>query len=265
MIRTAIQSLIAWLTAGQVAGRFWPVLLLIWAVNCVLAVTMNFVAYLLLWPDDLLEELSTLIGLPIIYVTVLTFPIVRLDHMIIQAQARAGATLRRAAEMDFLTGVLNRRGVESAMRSAVAATRHGAVLILDLDHFKHVNDHYGHDAGDDVLAAVGQALRGCVRSFDLIGRLGGEEFVVFLPGVEAPTAREIAERMRRAVAAQRVRTPSAGETIAVTVSIGMLVFETPQRFEDLYARADAALYKAKQAGRNRVWVAERGMIQRAFA
>jgi diguanylate cyclase (GGDEF)-like protein len=127
-------------------------------------------------------------------------------------------------------------------------------MMLDLDHFKHINDSHGHGVGDQVLKAFAGVLRRAIRRMDVPGRLGGEEFAVILPGASLDGARQLAERVRRAVMEMQV--PDAlGQPIPVTVSIGLASFEpeTPVA-EALLTRVDEALYRAKTMGRNRVEV-----------
>jgi diguanylate cyclase (GGDEF)-like protein len=127
-----------------------------------------------------------------------------------------------------------------------------SLLMIDIDHFKSVNDRYGHPAGDRVLRDVARLLQEGVRTVDTVGRYGGEEFVAILPQTEMADARQLAERLRRAIEAHVVKVP-AGE-IRVTVSIGVakypaVAIATP---DDLVRAADQALYRAKEEGRNRV-------------
>jgi diguanylate cyclase (GGDEF)-like protein len=126
-----------------------------------------------------------------------------------------------------------------------------AVVMLDIDHFKAINDRYGHPCGDEVLRHVVGQLTSCVRRIDLVGRLGGEEFAVVLPAIPAATALRAAERLRSQVADSTVAV--GDETIRVTVSIGVAMARDGDRtIEQALARADAALYTAKGTGRNRV-------------
>jgi len=129
-----------------------------------------------------------------------------------------------------------------------------AIMMLDLDHFKQVNDNYGHGVGDQVLVAFAEVLRQGVRRMDVPGRLGGEEFAVILPGASLDGARQLAERLRRAVSQMPVQ-DALGQPVRVTVSIGVASFdpETPVS-EALLTRVDEALYRAKAMGRNRVEV-----------
>jgi diguanylate cyclase (GGDEF)-like protein len=168
---------------------------------------------------------------------------------------------RRAALVDPLTEVANRRGfLAEAERAIARALRNGAptaLLLLDLDHFKQVNDNFGHQAGDDVLVLAAAAVESELRAGDLIGRLGGEEFGVLLPDADAASARAIGERIRLAVA--RLRVPASKGTIAITTSIGVAAATPARSIGDLVAAADNALYRAKHAGRDRVECAAPGL------
>ena len=160
------------------------------------------------------------------------------------------------AVTDPLTGLYNRRYLDAHLASAVerAATTQKPVFVLlfDIDHFKGINDTYGHDAGDDVLRDFCQRLRRGVRGIDLIARYGGEEFVLVMPETDAGFASTVAERLRREVEKDDFTTRS-GERFPVTVSIGLAQWQGPRdTAEALIKRADLALYAAKRAGRNRV-------------
>ena len=157
-----------------------------------------------------------------------------------------------AAFTDHLTGLANRRRFERQLEREVARTRRFGrpfcLLMLDLDLFKRVNDTYGHDAGDDVLRRVGNALQAGTRGIDTTARLGGEEFAVILTETDFTRALEVAERLR--VAISEMDTPAAGR---VTVSIGLAEFSgTTRDARTLFSAADAALYEAKRQGRDRV-------------
>jgi len=173
------------------------------------------------------------------------------------ANLRNLAVAEIRAATDGLTGLPNKRAVNDALKRtfAQAATTQAplALLLLDLDHFKQVNDQRGHPVGDQVLANVGATLRNVLRVRDFAGRNGGEEFAVLLPDTSITEALEIAERIRAAVA--EISLP--GSDVSVTASIGAAVFpdhaSTPDRLERL---ADAALYLAKRQGRNRVELAD---------
>jgi diguanylate cyclase (GGDEF)-like protein len=172
------------------------------------------------------------------------------------ANLRNLAVAEMRAATDGLTGLPNKRAVTDALKrtfAQAAMTRVPlALLLLDLDHFKQVNDQYGHAAGDQVLASVGAALRSVVRAQDFAGRNGGEEFAILLPETEIAAALGIAERVRATIAELTL----PGTDVPVTVSVGVACFPnhagTLERLEQL---ADAALYVAKLQGRNRVEVA----------
>lgn len=171
------------------------------------------------------------------------------------ANARLFAELQLQSITDSLTGLFNRRHVFAlAEREFQRARRFGrplSAIMLDVDHFKQVNDTYGHAAGDQVLAEVARRLRASIRAIDLIGRYGGEEFVLVLPETELAGAGLLGERLRLAIAAAPVST--VGGALAVTASLG--VATTRPDVSDVAAlinQADQALYSAKQAGRNRV-------------
>lgn len=162
----------------------------------------------------------------------------------------------RAAERDSLTGVLNRRGFEERWAVQAASGQPGALLICDLDHFKSINDRYGHPAGDQCLKRFAERAERVLSPDAVLGRFGGEEFLIYLPSADADEARQQAERLRAEIAAAPVVVES--ESIPLTVSIGVLIRSTRSEatLTVEITRADAALYRAKAEGRNRVVVAE---------
>ncbi|MET0674400.1 MAG: sensor domain-containing diguanylate cyclase [Bradyrhizobium sp.] len=167
-------------------------------------------------------------------------------------------TLRNLSMVDGLTGALSRRAflAEGARLTSLAA-RHGHKLtcsVLDIDHFKNVNDEFGHAAGDAVLSAVIAACKKAVRGSDLIGRIGGEEFAILLPHTGLRNGMAVLEKVRNAIAATPIPTP-AGD-ISVTCSIGGAEFSKGQQFADTLGCADVAMYSAKQGGRNQsiAWI-----------
>jgi two-component system cell cycle response regulator len=162
----------------------------------------------------------------------------------------------RLAATDPLTGLMNRRALASTLLTETArASRHRqplVVMLLDVDHFKSINDHHGHLAGDEVLRAIGELLRGdALRASDIVARWGGEEFVAVLPNTPLAGARIAAERVRRAVEDLVVESDS-GARIAISASIGIASFAPSDKVQMLVDRADRAMYMAKSAGRNRV-------------
>lgn len=170
----------------------------------------------------------------------------------------------RLAVTDPLTGLSNRRSALARLaRLAKGGGSPLAIMVLDLDHFKQVNDSWGHGAGDAVLIEAARRLSAVLRAEDLVARLGGEEFLVAMPGTDGAAAGRAAERLRRTVEAQPFSLPGRDMSLAVTVSIGVSISgaedETgtdmnggPNRAETLLGMADRALYAAKAAGRNRV-------------
>ncbi|WP_164730443.1 GGDEF domain-containing protein [Pelagibacterium montanilacus] len=169
---------------------------------------------------------------------------------------RENSRLSLLAATDGLTSCLNRTAfigtVSGRLRTAATDYRTmngGALLVIDVDHFKSINDSHGHHLGDLTLSRIAEAVRGAVRGGDIVGRLGGEEFGVFLPGANPAAARAVAERLRRMVEAMA---EEAGLPFAVTVSVGGVSFERHARFEELFRSADERLYEAKRAGRNRI-------------
>lgn len=161
------------------------------------------------------------------------------------------------AVTDALTGLHNRRYMTGQLQALVGRAAQGgaqvAVLVLDIDHFKSVNDSFGHDAGDEVLVEFAVRLATNVRAVDLPCRMGGEEFVVVMPGASLEDAGRVAERIRRDVASAPFRVMGGKEQITITISIGVAATtgdgDTP---EGLLKRADEGVYEAKAAGRNRV-------------
>lgn len=164
-----------------------------------------------------------------------------------------------AALYDQLTGLNNRRYLEThlpvMMQQAKAQSRPLCLMILDIDHFKSVNDTWGHDAGDDVLKSFAQRVKRVVRNADLICRLGGEEFIVIMPDTTLDIAQLIAERVRGAVQAELFRVRATGAEIPVTVSIGLAEECQNPDPDMLVRRADQALYRSKTEGRNRITLA----------
>lgn len=162
--------------------------------------------------------------------------------------------LNQLANTDVLTGLSSRqamrRQLEAAVRSAHVERRPLALLSLDVDHFKQVNDTLGHEAGDLVLVAMAAALLRDRRRADAVGRWGGEEFVLLLPDCGLADARLVAERLRERIAAQSVRIGDG--QVSVTASIGVVALSSNETVNDLLRRADQAMYAAKQAGRDRV-------------
>lgn len=166
------------------------------------------------------------------------------------------------ANTDFLTNVLNRRAFMVRMEGEINRCARRSVplslVLSDIDHFKGVNDNYGHQAGDMVLQRFAGQMAGQSRAYDFMGRYGGEEFIACLPDTDADQAAAVAERLRMGVEEMTVDLPEHGKTIRLTASFGAACLSpgSDEKADSVIRRADDALYKAKAKGRNRVCVAE---------
>jgi diguanylate cyclase len=173
------------------------------------------------------------------------------------AQVReAYTTMQRLANTDALTGLANRRAIEEAVLSLPSC----GVILVDLDHFKRVNDEHGHAVGDEVLQGVAGRLESAVRGSDRVGRWGGEEFLVLLSEFDLDRVTRIAERLHAAIGSEPLRSG-----LRVTASLGVAVKLPGEVFGQALERADRALYTAKEAGRNRVCVAGAAVISNGTA
>jgi diguanylate cyclase (GGDEF)-like protein len=168
----------------------------------------------------------------------------------------ANAQLELLSTTDALTGVANRRRFDAALATEWARSLGTAlpvsVIMADVDHFKTYNDHLGHPAGDACLVEISRLLAGSLRETDLLCRYGGEEFAVILPRTDLEVAVNVAERMRRAVEDARLPHTPDGRIVTVSIGVASSPASATGREDDLVAVADAALYEAKHAGRNRV-------------
>jgi diguanylate cyclase (GGDEF)-like protein len=208
---------------------------------------------------DYVAGLSVFIGLTAYYTRAISRRLlegIRLQH----ANASLAAQLRTAlhkveldAATDALTGHWNRRALDDVLKQQVerraSSGRPFSILMLDIDFFKNINDEFGHMVGDDVLRAFAQRLRDFLRSDDICARFGGEEFVVVLPDTHLATAMDVGERIRKGIAQAPLL---AKPRVQATVSIGVATMEQEQSINELFAAADAAVYLAKNAGRNQV-------------
>lgn len=204
--------------------------------------------FVLLPPNASVDGLFALIAFEtVIYVVGTAFVVV------VMAKERVALVHKTAAMTDLLTGLFNRRAfLEAADRLIAQRARRSlpvSVLVFDLDKFKSINDRFGHAVGDEALRVFATAASANMRATDVIGRLGGEEFVAIIPG-NAVDAAVVANRVR--VAFQAVGVEISGHQIGATVSVGVASALAPVELDDMLARADAALYRAKNHGRNRV-------------
>ena len=169
--------------------------------------------------------------------------------------------IRQLAATDPLTGILNRRAfierMEDEIYRAYRQTAPMCLILADIDHFKNINDSYGHQVGDIVLKRFADILSSSSRQYDFVGRYGGEEFVVCLAGVGLPRARSVAERLCKRVQEMKISIPGNTSSIQITASFGIscLQLGSIENVDSLTRRADEAMYRAKREGRNRVCVA----------
>ncbi len=177
------------------------------------------------------------------------------ENLLTREYANEG--LIRFAFTDYLTGLKTRGYFEQQLELEIARSERKkekfALLMIDIDFFKQLNDHYGHHVGDQVLRDVSSILMKDMREVDTVARYGGEEFVIVLPETSGAGARQVAERLRRAVEKSRFFAGSARAVEHLTISIGIAIFDSDAQFKrDLIEASDAALYRAKATGRNRI-------------
>ncbi|MEC9261227.1 MAG: GGDEF domain-containing protein [Pseudomonadota bacterium] len=200
--------------------------------------------------DSVTHNLFNIVLLSHLVLTVATALVLPLLH--VMNQRHQWQTL---ANLDELTGLPSRRAfVQKAAKSLSADDQAcHSLLMVDIDHFKQVNDQFGHTFGDEVLSRVGKMLAEGLRQTDIIGRLGGEEFAILLPGISTERAQGVADRLRRKVSELKFK--QGEQQLNITVSIGIAVsHEVLYNWEHLYSKADQALYTAKREGRNLVYV-----------
>jgi diguanylate cyclase (GGDEF)-like protein len=267
MIASGIITAYTWLTAyefwhgrGEPLVSRWPAIFMLFAHGALFLLRTPLVAVLPLSPSN---GMLGSVWLTVLSFEALLFTISIAFILLAMAKERTELRHRTAAMVDPLTGIANRRSflqdaAQLAKRHA-ANPRPTAVLLIDLDHFKSINDRFGHALGDRALEVFADTARQSMRSSDLLGRLGGEEFAAVLSDTSRDKAVAVAERIREgfAKAAQDV----GGRPVCATVSIGLVHSqETALDIAELLAQADQALYFAKEHGRNRVEVASLDMI-----
>ena len=213
------------------------------------------------FPPGVLEEVIVVwFAVAAIVSTVVAFPLaiffqrerLKLAEAMRQLQ-QAHDELARRARVDPLTSVLNRETFFNEIESREARNVTGAILMIDVDHFKSINDTYGHQAGDEALKLVALTIRASVRDCDLVARIGGEEFGAFIASDTADLAADIAERIRHDISRIKFH-PGHGIARRITASIGVAPASHATEFRELLRRADRSMYDAKDAGRNRVEV-----------
>ena len=189
-----------------------------------------------------------------LYISMYSFSVLLLSiSVILMATDRVHTEFEYMATRDSLTGALNRRALLDACRGAFASDRrHMALLMVDLDHFKAVNDRFGHQMGDKVLREAVRRMQRAVGDAGVLGRYGGEEFVVLLPGTGKVEAMAIAARLKQAIGEPFAPDSPMAEVGSIAVSIGVAASDGGRGVDEVLARADAALYKAKAMGRDQV-------------
>jgi two-component system, cell cycle response regulator len=211
--------------------------------------------------DRHLFATAVLIATAIIFGLFFIYPLIRTQvreegklRAMTRALSQRSDTFQQAALTDALTGMQNRRYFDDALREYLEAfgriRKPVGLMILDLDHFKQINDTHGHDVGDQVLREVSDCLRGLTRYHDVVARLGGEEFAIVVPNMTTEQLTTFAERLRKAIAGLVI--PSGKIRLKVTASFGIAMWNGRESAEEFFRRADSRLYAAKSQGRNRV-------------
>lgn len=169
---------------------------------------------------------------------------------------------RKEARTDALCKISNRKAFDETLQFMVSRyqSRQSSfgLMLIDIDHFKRINDTFGHESGDEVLISIGQALKECVRPEDFVGRLGGDEFVLILEGLGAETAELVGSRIRSTIELYNFSVGSKGQSTVVTLSMGLAVISPTDDTKSLYRRADQALYRSKELGRNQLYTLVEG-------
>lgn len=211
----------------------------------VISLVFNALMFHDLDPEAMRRALISSTVLPIM----LAVPLFLYLGMMLRGLAITNRRLGLVARTDSLTACLNRGAFTAKVEMQLSEGRSaGALLMVDADNFKVINDLFGHDNGDEALMVIARAIRGVLRAGDLVGRMGGEEFAVFLPGVDKKAAEAVAERIRRSVNLSSFSPDGRNHRLAV--SIGGAVFEHRTSFAELFRIADQRLYGAKRAGRD---------------
>lgn len=254
----ALLTLFSGITLLQAPRPRSALLLTLAAANLLMATTAAARACTLLVMDGL-PAFSTVLPNQLMFHGAYLLMLINGFGFLLLMKQEVDANLRRLSETDSLTGLCNRRAfatlAELVQRRSRRTGEPNALVLLDLDNFKQVNDTYGHAAGDEVLKSVATVIREQMRDMDICSRCGGEEFAVTMPGATLAQAVSAAERLRVAIASVRyVEQPS--DQPLVTISVGVTALAADETLGAALARADAALYKAKRAGRDRVVTSE---------
>lgn len=236
---------------------------MIWALHTSAAMIIVLTAdYFILSPgQNFWDFLHQTIILTLLATTLLSVPTTFVTLRLVSRMTVARRSLEREANTDYLTRLLNRRAFETRAETHLARDHPGALLLIDADHFKKVNDTHGHNIGDEALTAIADTMRKSVRDGDIVGRIGGEEFAVLMTSGCIDSAQRLAERLRARVEELNLIDPATGRRVPLTISVGIApVGGANSTLDRCYSLADAALYAAKQAGRNRVKYAPTGAL-----
>jgi diguanylate cyclase len=175
----------------------------------------------------------------------------------LENQAQELDRTRKEARTDGLCNIGNRKAVDETLQFMVSRYKSEkapfGLMLIDIDHFKRINDTFGHQAGDEVLTSISRALKECVRPEDFVGRLGGDEFVIMLEGLTDENADLVGNRVRSTIELYDFSINDSGQSTVVTMSMGLAAIRPSDDAVSLYERADQALYKSKQLGRNRLY------------
>ena len=236
-----------------ISSKGWRTLLkstLLGTIGCILfSMTFNYFAFRNLGTIPMSRGQMAAIILPILLAGPLFFYLT----LKLRELARLNYQLTELATKDFGTGLLNRRALITRVNDETAKMAFNPsithlFLVVDADRFKSINDRFGHACGDEALRLISTAIENSVRSYDIVGRIGGEEFAVFLPNVSTNDAPYIADRLRRAVASCEFR--PKGIRHDLSVSVGGVIYDKATAFTELFQAADTNLYAAKEQGRN---------------
>jgi len=252
-MRAALQSFATWILARSDPAVFSVRLAATMTALTAWVTALAFLTYKLWLPELLVGQGVWLLPLTVGLTLVGGAPIIATFLVIVGRLHETNARLHLLSMTDALTDLPNRRAFVTHVTEHLAgAPKSGALLLMDVDDFKSVNDCHGHPTGDEALRQIAQTMRGVLRDGDFLARVGGEEFGVYLPGADDETAAQIAERLRRAVRSKSQVRGARGMKVELSISVGGVLSPLEPFFESVYRIADDALYMAKQGGRDQV-------------